>query len=396
MKRIALNTAVVLTTLAMVGLVYVFRSALILFLMSLFLAAAVRPLAEGFKVRGISRTTSLVIVYVLVLLVIGMVLAAVSSAVVQELTVLTHQLSSGYDTIYSNWPEGTALQQAIVSQLPAPNQLYDLYSQEGFNVLIEGILGAAGSLGALVAALAVTVVLSVYWSADRVHFERLWLSLLPVESRSRARGTWRDIEDRIGAYLRSELARSFLAGILVGVGLALMGVPYPTLLAIGAALLSLIPWLGMWLIAVPVFLAGSSTSLLLSAAGTIYTVVVLVGLEALAPMGARFFGRERYSSLLMVIIAFVLADSLGLLAILAAPPLTAGIQLFVQHMRRPAVDRMQLRSVRKIADLRERVDHIHVMAEQMEEALTPQSQNMITRLDALVAQANDLIGEEKP
>ncbi len=394
MKQTALNTLTVLATLALVGLVYVFRDAVILFLMSLFLAASMRPLTDAFKFRRISRATSLVIVYLLALIVVGMVLAAIMPAIVQELTVLSHQFSAGYDTIYTLWPDGSPLQQAIVARLPAPAQLYDLYNQSGVNVLIQGAVGAVGSVGALAAAVSVIVVLSIYWSADRVHFERLWLSLLPGESRSRARSTWRDIEDRIGAYLRSELLRSFLVGVFVGVGLALMGVPYPTLLAIAAALLSLIPWLGVVLIALPVFLAASSTSLWLSVAAVVYTIAVLVVMEALAPWGARFFGRERYSSLLMVIIAFILADSLGLLSILAAPPLTAAIQLFIQHMRRPAIEGMPVKSVRRIADLRERVDHIHNMAAHMESGLSPQAENMISRLDALVAQANQLIEED--
>ncbi len=392
MKRIALNTFIVLATLALVGLVYVFRYAFVLFLMSLFLGAALRPLADAFELRRVNRAAALVIVYLLGIAVLGMVFAALMPSIVQELTVLVHQLSDGYGTLYAIWPQGSPLQQAIVSRLPAPAQLYDLYNQAGFNILIQGALGAAGNLGSLVASLSLIIVLSIYWSADRVHFERLWLSLLPVDSRSRARSIWRDMEDRIGAYLRSELVRSFLVGIFVGAGLALMGVPYPTLLAISAAALSLIPWLGVVLVSLPVFLSGLSGSLALAGGAVVYTILVLVGMEALVQ--PRLFERERYSSLLMVIIAFILADSLGLLSILAAPPLTAAIQLFVQHMRRPAVDLSELTSVRRIADLRERLDHIHSMAVQMEDGLTPQAENMIARLDTLVAQANDLIEEE--
>ncbi len=393
MKRIATNTLIVLATLALVGLVYVFRYAFILFLMSLFLAAAVRPLAERFHTRLIGRAPAVIIAYVLILAVVAVVIWAVMPSIVQELTVFTHQVSAAYETIYITWPKGSPVQQAIVSRLPAPSQLYDLYNQEGINVVAQGALGAASSLGSLIAALALIVVLSVYWSADRVYFERLWLSLLPVESRSRARGIWRDMEERLGAYLRNELVRSFLVSIFVGFGLLLMGVPYPTLLAISAAFLTLIPWLGVVLVSLPVFLSGLSVSPLLGLAGVVYTILVLVAMEALVQ--PRLFSRERYSSLLMVILAFILADSLGLLAILAAPPLTAAIQLFVQHMRVPVEEIMPVKSVRRIADLRERVDHIHVMAKEMEDEITPQAENMITRLDALVAEAQGLIAEDK-
>lgn len=389
MKRVTLYTLIVLATLALLGLLWVFRFAVVLFLMSLFLAAAARPLTEAFNLRLINRTTALLIIYLLGISVVGLIAVAVSSPVLQDLELLTHRLSVGYEQIYASWPQGTPTQQAIVERLPRPEQLYALYNQEGVNVIAQGVLGVTSSLGSFLAASFLIVVLSIYWSVDRVRFERLWMSLLPVGSRSFARATWRDIEDHVGAYLRSELVRGFLAGIFIGLGLSAMRVPYASLLGVAAGILSLIPWLGAALIALPVFLAAASGGLGLGAGAVLYTIAVLVALEAFVQ--PRFFSRQNYSSLLMVILAFTLVDSLGLLAILAAPALTAAIQLFFQHMRRPPAGAMPKQAARQVADLQTRLKHIHAIADQLGAELTPQGANMIARLDALVAKANEWI-----
>ncbi|MCZ7672142.1 MAG: AI-2E family transporter [Chloroflexi bacterium] len=73
----------------------------------------------------------------------------------------------------------------------------------------------------------VILFLSLYWSLDRVRFERLWLSLLPPEQRARARDIWQTIESDLGSYIRSEVAQSLLAGLLLGLGYWALGSPTP-------------------------------------------------------------------------------------------------------------------------------------------------------------------------
>ena len=76
-------------------------------------------------------------------------------------------------------------------------------------------------------------------SGALIIFERLWLSLLPSGQRKQARGILRTIEQDLGAYIRSEVIQSLLAGLLLSLGYWLLGSPYPTLLASVGARLSL-------------------------------------------------------------------------------------------------------------------------------------------------------------
>ena len=78
------------------------------------------------------------------------------------------------------------------------------------------------------------IILSLYWSADQMRFERLALSVFPKKHHQRIRQIWRSVETGVGAYVRSEVIQSVLAGIILGTGYGLMGVPYPTILAISS------------------------------------------------------------------------------------------------------------------------------------------------------------------
>ena len=71
------------------------------------------------------------------------------------------------------------------------------------------------------------VVLSIYWASDSRYFERFWLSLLPLPEPRLARQPMADAGNGIGAYVRSEIAQSLLAGALLGAGYHLLGLSYP-------------------------------------------------------------------------------------------------------------------------------------------------------------------------
>ena len=89
------------------------------------------------------------------------------------------------------------------------------------------------------------------------------------------------IERDFGEYVRSELLQSILAGVILGLGLWAMGIQYPILLAIFAALAWLIPWLGGVLAIIPVAIAGFSQSIGLGIFATVFALGVLFFLDFL-------------------------------------------------------------------------------------------------------------------
>jgi putative permease len=392
MKNTARNAFIVIATLALLLLLWEFRTEVVVLISTIAISAAVRPLVESFDLTRIGRTLALLLVYITIIAIIVFIFTITGDDLTQEIGALSNQLALTYERVYNFWPSGNAFQQAVSSRLPPPAQLYDIIGLEGQPTLGQVLLGATANIVTVLTLLTAVLVLSIYWSADRVHFERLWLSLLPVESRSIARNSYRAIEDEVGQYLRNMFTRLILAGFLLLIGLTLIEVPYPTLVSFTAAIFSLIPWLGVVLVIVPVAAAGLTVSGFTAAAGAIYTLAVLLILELV--IIPRLFGRNRYSSLLMILIAILLAEAFGLLALVLAPPLAAGLQIAFRRSRERSAPELPLQTVRQIAELRDRVKRAREMIERTDEP-QEQNMNMLMRLEKLVDEANNLLANER-
>ena len=165
--------------------------------------------------------------------------------------------------------------------------------------MLPAILGFTQGIGGVVSDAFIILFLSLYWSINQIHFERLWLSLLPSGQRKQARGIWRTIELDLGAYIRSEVVQSLLAGLLLGLGYWLLGSPYPALLALIGALAWLIPVVGCALAMILPLLVGLLTSVQLGLTTALYTLVVLIALEVWVE--PRLFRRKWDNPILTVV-----------------------------------------------------------------------------------------------
>jgi predicted PurR-regulated permease PerM len=393
-RRIATIAGIVTATLAGVYLLWVFRQAIVLFVFSLAIAAAARPMVETLNNRGIPRPAALIITYLLFLGIIVVALLAVGGSLLNEIQLLADSLARTYDRIWTQWPKGTPFQQTIVQQLPAPADLYQSFSPEQRNSALSGLLGVTVGSVSFLAQIVTILILSIYWTVDRFHFERLWLSILPVESRTRSRDIWRDIERDFGAYVRSELLQSIFAGILLGVGLWALRIPYPILLAIFGAIAWLLPWLGGVLAVLPIAVAGFSLGLWPGIYATGFAIAVLFFLEFF--IEPRFMERRRFSPLLSILLIIALVEPFGLLGFIIAPPLAAVIELLFRYnvQNRPSPDGME--TIERISQLRTRMDQLHEMINKSEKPVEPYLGNMLSRIEALINRADVVLGKEKP
>lgn len=395
MKRIALYTAIILTTAAVVAILISFPEAVVLFLVSLSIAAALRPMVDSLVQRGVVRGLAVVISYLTVIIVIVVLVQGISGPLFSELAKLGDHLAIAYDRIWSTWPKGTQIQQTIIRQLPEPESLYSGITGDKGAALANTLMGITSSSFATLSQVFGSLVLSIYWTIDRIHFERLWLSLLAVETRARGREIGREIENDLGAYIRSEVIQSLLAGLVLGAGFYWMGLPYPTLLALFAALAWLIPWLGGPL-AVLIVLGAAwlSSPPLLAAGAAVLAAAVFIALELFVE--PRLFRRRAYSPWLAIVFIMALSDAFGLAGVIIAPPLAAITQMVVRRIMQETTPVAapvgeEIESARKIAKLDERVEAVRVMVDQMPEKPAPQTANMLDRLNALIDKANQMI-----
>jgi predicted PurR-regulated permease PerM len=386
MKRLALYALAVLTTLLALVLLWQFRIALVYVLISLALAAALRPLMQRLVDRRWWVRMAWILLYLVVLGGFGFVLFLAGETAINEIQKLAHTVSAQDAWTLPVWLEGSSFQQTVISRLPPPSKLFEAFTGTQGQLVLPALLGFTQGIGGVVSAGLVILLLSLYWSINQIHFERLWLSLLPSGQRTRARGIWRTIEPDLGAYIRSEVIQSLLAGLLLGLGYWLLGSPYPILLALIGALAWLIPVVGAPLAVILPLTLGLLTSVRLSLFTALFTLVVLIALQVWVE--PRLSKRKWNNPILTIVIILAMADAFGLFGMLVAPPLSVVCQILWSRL---VIHRAVSGAAIQVSDLRERQARLWDTIKTMDEPPVAMITSNMARLTQLIEKAEPIL-----
>jgi putative permease len=385
-KRVAVFAAAVMTTLLALMVLWQFRVVVVYVLISLALAATVRPLVQGWSERGWLARVALILLYLVGLGAMGFLIFLIGRFVIRDVQELARMLSAQGAWILPSWLEGTSFQQVLGTWLPTPDKLFEALTGAQGQLVLPAVLGLTQDIGGFASGAVAIVFLSLYWSISQIHFERLWLSLLPSELRRHARGVWRTIEPELGAYIRSEMLQSLLAGLLLGLGYWLLGSPYPTLLALIGGLAWLIPVVGAAVAMILVLTLGLLTSVQLSLITALYTVVVLIAMQLwLEP---RLFRHKARNPILTLVILLAMAEAFGLPGILVAPPLSMVCQILWDLL---VTNRLASGAAAQISDLKARQAHLLAAIGEMEELPPPVVVSSMERLTDLLDRAEPIL-----
>jgi putative permease len=384
------GTAVMTTLLALVVL-WQFRIVVIYVLVSLALAAAVRPLVKRWVSRGFVMRLALILLCLVALSSFGFLLFLGSVSATREIQQLAQRVSVQDEWRLPEWLKGNSFEQALAARLPSPGDLFKEFTGDQGQLVLPALLGFTQGITAVVSGGLVVLFLSLYWSTHQIQFERLWLSLLPSGQRKQARDIWRTVEPDIGAYIRSEVVQSLLAGLLLALGYWALGSPYPTLLALIGALAWLIPLVGAALALIPPLLVGLLTGVQLSLFTALYTLVILIALEVWVE--PRLFNRRQYNPILTVVILIALADAFGLLGIVVAPPLSAICQILWNRL---VSHRAVSGAAAQVSDLKERQARVWAAIKAMDEPPLPLVTSSMERLTRLIEKAEPVLQAALP
>ncbi len=385
-KRLVIFAMAIMITLLGLLVLWQFRIVVVYVLLSLTLAAALRPLVQRLVGQRLVGRIAWILLYLAVLSGFGFLLWLTGRVVINDVQQLSHSLSVQDKWILPLWLEGTAFQRTLVAQLPTPSKLFEALTGDQGQLVLPALLGFTKGFSGLVSGLLIIVFLSIYWIINQIHFERLWLSLLPSGQRKRARGIWRTIEPDLGAYIRAQIINSLLVGLLLGLGYWVLGSPYPGLLALAGALACLIPVIGMPLAMMPPLLVGLLTSWQLSLFTVLFTLMILVVLGVWVK--PRIFTRKWDNPILTLVLLLILAKAFGILGIIVAPPISAICQILwsrlVSHRRASG-------EAATVSDLKERQERLWDTIKAMEEPPLPLVTSSMEQLTSLIEKAEPVL-----
>lgn len=307
------------------------RNLLVLVLVAMFLAVSLDPAVRWLVARGLPRGLAVAVILVVLGAILAAFLVSVIPHLVGQFTTLVHTLPSylarladrsrRYQELNTRYHLSQRLE-GVVAELPER--------------LASGALGLTSRiLGGLIAAITV-LVFTIYFLLDLPRLRRGVVRLFTVDRRARYGAMVDVMVDKVGTYMIGRLAIGLLGGLVAGIALAVLGIPYALPLAILIGLLDVIPLLGH-----PV---GSALAVLVALftvplwPTTVVLILVLVAYQQVENylIGPRILSHSvEISSAAVLLAALLGAAVLGVVGALMAIPVAAAVKvLLVQQIDR--------------------------------------------------------------
>jgi predicted PurR-regulated permease PerM len=330
-SQVALAGVTLLAVFAGAWLILKLKDVLIMAFIALVIAATIRPMKVFLRRLRLPKFLAIAMVYLGIL---G-VFVAFAILVIPTLVVQGEGLVTGLPQLYAGMVSSLqaspdAFLSSLPGKLPSGDQLAAQLQAMGGSIL-RGAMDLGKGIASFVAQMLAIVALSVYLTAGQSRLERFWLSLAPAGRRSELLGIWRQIESRLGSYVRGELLLMAFIGVLAGLGYLVMGLPYALALGAIAGLLEFVPMVGPILGALPAIVVALSISPHLALIVVGYSIVIqLTENNILVP---RLMGHSVGVSPVTVILSvFSFTALLGIIGAFLAIPLAAIIQVLMDHL----------------------------------------------------------------
>jgi predicted PurR-regulated permease PerM len=333
--RVAATTALVLTTLAIVFMLYRLSDVVFFAVLSIIFAAALRAPMLRLEQPLRSRSAAILMLYAVMFVILGLSSYVFSVPLGNDVVQASRSFPQQYESLLRSWQASSLTwQQNAAATLPRTTDIINTIGENG-RVIAYQLAGVTYNVFNLLLWGVAVLTLTFYWLVDEDHFARLWLSLLPVQQRTVARQVWFDIEWRVGLFVRSEAVQFLMTIALLWTGFRLLGVPYAALWALYGAIAQLIPWIGIPLMLVPIMpmvLIEPWTTTLAAA------VLVLVVGWVLDRVIEPWFGTKGIIHPIVSVLALmVLGEVAGIVGMLIALPLAATVQSLLNQLLQSSV-----------------------------------------------------------
>lgn len=392
MKRFALFVAVVFAILLGVLLAWQLSEVVLMFVASLVVAATLRAPMEWLVARRVPQGLAILLVYGVIGVAAFGLLVFLYGQLGRELATLSEELSFLYARLRIQFGMIGQFGPGFTGRFPTPEQMTRLLTDSQVGSFERAVMGGGQNLAGLLGDALLVLILSIYWTADRLRFERLGLSLLAVKHRAAARTIWRTIETRVGRYLRSEIVQSLLVGLILAPIFTLLGLRWPVFWALLASLAWFVPLVGGFIVVIPMAIvvwlqSGPLTAGLAVAAVVVLFLLMEFGLER------RLYLRERGANVLTIMVVLIMADAFGLIGLLLAPPVAETIHILVTELANLAAARPAEPALdASVADLEAQLGTVHSLLLAQGDNRDRRLENLADRLAGLLAETRRVAG----
>jgi predicted PurR-regulated permease PerM len=312
--RVAKATAAALAVVAVTVGIWQVRSVLILLLLAVTLAAAIRPSVEWLNRHRVPESFAILLHFLVVLGAVALVLRlAVPPALHQIGDALGPRAGAAHATGVGD--RVLAWLQDHLGRLPSASELVHPVATYGHKA------------GEAVVAIFFTLAATWYCVSERDSIIALLTALAPEPKREKARETFLALDRRLGAYTRLRFAMVFAVGAVLSGGFYVVGLNSWLLVGAFVGLIEIVPMIGPLVGSILVLAVGVPQSLHVAGLALLWLVVVREFQNYVVnPRIGQTVGLSPLVTLLCVSVVGVL---FGGLAVVLAVPFTSAVATLI-------------------------------------------------------------------
>ena len=268
--------------------------------------------------KNISRGFAVLISYFILLLVLSLVFTFVIPPVIVEFQKVIVGLPS------------------LLSQIKFPDGLQVSFSDlvPEVSKVSSGVLSATISVFSNVAAFVSLLVISIYMSLDWKNIKKSFISLFPDKLEDGVEETIKEIEEKVGHWIKGQLFLMLVVGLASFIGLSILGVRYVVGLSLLSGLFEAIPTIGPILSAVLAGIVGFSDSPI-KGIGVIALYIIIQQLENNLLVPKIMEKASGFRPLAILLALLVGGNFFGIIGVICAVPAMMIISIILKKFLRP-------------------------------------------------------------
>jgi predicted PurR-regulated permease PerM len=318
------SIALLLATIVAVWLAYRLWIVWLILVLALILAGTFHPLIKWMETRGFKRTNALILLFLALSVAVALLLSLMIPPLVAQLTQMFQNAPATRTRLIEFLSERSVT-------VPFADMVRRVELERTFASIEDYLLGNSTEAARGIGYSGTTLVLAFYLLAEGERAQAVVYAMVPREHHARLARILRNLETIVGGYMRGQLFTSAAIGVFTFLLLLVCRVPDALVLAIFAALVDVLPFVGGLLVIIPAFLSAVPRGPFI--AGTVL-VSLLIYMEfesrILVP---RVYGRVLRLSSTVVVLALLAGGTLmGIMGALLALPIAAGLLMILDEL----------------------------------------------------------------
>jgi len=305
-----------------VVILYLAREAIAVLLVSTVISLGLEPVVGFFEKKRIPRLVGIILVFLFVFLILVLTFYLLIPIVIHEIGGFFEEISQIIFSIFG----------LNVSKISFENFKGGLVKALEFiqnnDISISNFLSSAFNKLVLVVA---TILVTFYLLAERDGVERFLKVILPDTYERLILTIFGKFKVKIRRWLLAQLLLSAVVGILTGFGAWLLGIKYPVVIGLLAAIFEIVPVIGPVFVGIIAFFIAISDSLLLGIyAVAFFTLIQQFESHVLTPI---VVGKAMKIHPVLVIISLIAgAHIAGFVGVLLAVPIAVALQEIMEYL----------------------------------------------------------------